>query len=60
MQSTVLDTSEGPNTLDIDVDEIKDRVDLLKETVDQLANDKQELEYIKIAISSFCIERAKI
>ena len=39
MQSTVLDTSEGPNTLDIDVDEIKDRVDLLKETVDQLAND---------------------
>lgn len=38
----LLDTSEGPQTegpqtLDIDIDEIRDRIDLLKETVDQIS-----------------------
>lgn len=32
--------SVAPNALDVDVEEVADRVDLLRETVDQLAKDK--------------------
>lgn len=38
-QSFHVGASIGPQNMDIDVDEIKDRIDLLKDTVDQLGND---------------------
>lgn len=47
-------------TMEIDVDEVKDRVDLLKDTVQWLSIDQPEIEHLKISISSFCIEKAKI
>lgn len=40
--------SVAPGKLDVDVDEVKDRVDLLKDTVNQISNEKQSMELLKI------------
>ena len=48
------DASVATTALDVDVEEVQDRLDLLKETVDELCKDQQNLEIFKIVSRSFC------
>ena len=54
------DASVATMTLDVDVEEVQDRLDLLKDTVDQLGKEHPNVELLKIAISTYTIEKAKI
>ena len=54
------DASVANMTLDVDVEEVQDRLDLLKDTVEQLNKEQPNIELLKIAITTYTIEKAKI
>ena len=48
------------SNLDIDLEEIDDRLIELQDTVGQLIDYKENLDMFKINLSAYCIEKAKI
>ena len=48
------------SNLDLDLEEVDDRLIELQETVNQLIEYKENIDMFKINLSAYCIERAKI
>lgn len=48
------------SNLDLDLEEVEDRMIELQETINQLIEYKENVDMFKINLSAYCIEKAKI